>query len=48
MKRISTILALALAAALIAAVYVGVLYFGEDVSPTGRRGSRSASSPART
>jgi UPF0755 protein len=37
MKRISTILAIALAAALLASVYVGVLYFGEDISPSARR-----------
>jgi len=33
MRKVSTILALILAAALLAAVYVGVLYFGESIPP---------------
>lgn len=47
MKRISTILAIALAAALMTSVYLGVLYFGEDVSRLPAR-RRFASFPAHT
>jgi len=37
MKKISTIAALVLAAGLILAVYVGVLYYGEDIGPNARK-----------